>query len=211
MPRHDAGAWDLSPETTLPRLLAANARACADQVAVREKDRGIWQQLRWPEWLDTVVACAAGLEAIGFARGDALVVVGDNRANLYAGVLAAGTLAGLPMPLYPDAPADEVAQMIAAAGARYALAEDQEQVDKLLELRERCPALATIVYDDPRGLARYAVPGLLAWRELIEHYYPRTGWVPVHEATLQALQREKARRALPTLDACLAELLREGS
>nr|HET7858861.1 AMP-binding protein [Caldimonas sp.] len=168
MSRPDAGAWDLSPETTLPRLLAANARACPDRVAVREKDRGIWQQLRWPEWLDTVLACAAGLEAIGFAAGDALVVVGDNRANLYAGILGAGALAGLPMPLFPDAPADEVAQMIAAAGARFALAEDQEQVDKLLELRERCPALATIVYDDPRGLARYAVPGLVSWRELLE-------------------------------------------
>ena len=175
MSRPDAGAWDLSLETTLPRLLAANARACPERVAVREKDRGIWQQLRWPEWLDTVLACAAGLEAIGFASGDALVVVGDNRANLYAGTLAAGTLAGLAMPLYPDAPADEVAQMIAAAGARFALAEDQEQVDKLLEVRESCAALATIVYDDPRGLARYVVPGLVSWRELLERGRARLG------------------------------------
>ena len=164
----EAGAWDLSPETTLPRLLAANARACPEHVAVREKDRGIWQQMRWPAWLDTVLALAAGLEALGFARGDALVVVGDNRANLYAGTLAAGMLAGMPMPLYADAPADEVALMIAAAGARFALAEDQEQVDKLLELRDRCPGLATIVYDDPRGLAGYAAPGLVAWSELVE-------------------------------------------
>jgi long-chain acyl-CoA synthetase len=167
VPTPEAGAWDLSPETTLPRLLAANARHCPGHVAVREKDRGIWQQMRWPAWLDTVLALAAGLEALGFARGDALVVVGDNRANLYAATLAAGTLAGMPMPLYADAPADEVALMIAAAGARFALAEDQEQVDKLLELRDRCPGLATIVYDDPRGLAGYVAPGLFGWPDVV--------------------------------------------
>ena len=85
MPRAEAlarGAWDFSSDTTLPRLLAANAQAFPERVAMREKDRGIWQQMRWGALLDSTLACAAGLEALGFAPGDALMVVGDNRPHL---------------------------------------------------------------------------------------------------------------------------------
>ena len=170
MPRAEAlarGAWDFSSDTTLPRLLAANAQAFPERVAMREKDRGIWQQMRWGALLDSTLACAAGLEALGFAPGDALMVVGDNRPHLYTGMLAAGALAGHAMPVYPDAAPDEVAHAIESSQLRFVLAEDQEQVDKLLELRERCPSIEHIVYDDPRGLAAYPDAGLISWQALV--------------------------------------------
>ena len=169
MPKPDprrTGPWDLSPDTTLPRLLAANAQAMGDVVAMREKDRGIWQQITWAQWLESVVRCAAGLEALGFARGDALMVVGDNRPNLYTGLLAAGALAGFAMPVYPDAAPDEVRHSIQMSGVRFVLAEDQEQVDKILDLRDTCPSVAHVIFDDPRGLTSNAAPGLIAWQQL---------------------------------------------
>jgi len=160
--------WDFSADTTLLRCLAAHAHAHGARAALREKDRGIWQQTSWAQWLDTTLACAAGLQALGFQRGDALLVVGDNRPSLYTGLLAAGALAGLPMPVYPDATPDEVRHVLDSTRPRFALAEDQEQVDKLLELRQHTPGLEHIVYDDPRGLAAYRQPGLVSWRQLIE-------------------------------------------
>ena len=167
MPRPDsAGAWDFASDTTLVRILAANARALPDRAALREKDRGIWQQTSWPQWLEATLACAAGLEDLGFARGDALLVLGDNRPHLYTGLIAAGVLVGHPMPVYPDAAPDEVRHVIQASNVRFVLAEDQEQVDKILDLRETCPSIAHIVYDDPRGLAAYPDRGLVSWQAL---------------------------------------------
>ncbi|MBK9359595.1 MAG: AMP-binding protein [Rubrivivax sp.] len=161
------GPWDFSADTTLPRLLADNARVLGDAVALREKDRGIWQQTSWAQWLELTLCCAAGLEALGFARGDALLVVGDNRPHLYTGLLAAGMLAGFAMPVYPDAAPDEVRHAIQMSQVRFVLAEDQEQVDKILDLREACPCIAHVVYDDPRGLAAYQAPGLVSWQRLL--------------------------------------------
>jgi long-chain acyl-CoA synthetase len=169
MPRADAqprGAWDFSSDTTLPRILAASARAFPDRVALREKDRGIWQQTSWSGWLASTLGCAAGLEDLGFARGDALLVVGDNRPHLYTGLVAAGMLVGHAMPVYPDAAPEELAQVIQASNVRFVLAEDQEQVDKVLDLRERCPSIAHVVYDDPRGLAAHPGRGLVSWQAL---------------------------------------------
>lgn len=161
-----AGHWDFSPETTLPRLLAENARALPGVVALREKDRGIWQQTPWAEWLEITLRCAAGLEALGFARGDALLVSGDNRPHLYTGLVAAGALAGFAMPVYPDAAPDEVRHAIEMSQVRFVLAEDQEQVDKILDLRTACPCIEHVIYDDPRGLAAYQAPGLVSWQAL---------------------------------------------
>jgi long-chain acyl-CoA synthetase len=165
-PDGSRGAWDFSSDSTLLRRLAANAQAFPARVALREKDRGIWQQTSWAQWLDATLACAAGLRALGFARDDALLVAGDNRPHLYTGMLAAGGLAGRAMPVYPDAAPDEVAHVVEASQVRFALAEDQEQVDKLLGLRERCPCLAHVIYDDPRGMAAYPEPGLVSWQQL---------------------------------------------
>lgn len=161
-----ATQWDLNPQTTLMQLLAVNAHGHGKRVAMREKALGIWQELTWQELLEEVLAVAAGLEQLDFAEGDALLVLGDNRARLYIGMLAAGALGGYAMPVYPDANPDEVLHYTSEAKARFALAEDQEQVDKLLELRESTPALRHIVYDDPRGLNHYKVEGLIGWQAL---------------------------------------------
>ena len=169
MSRREArGAWDFSSDTTLVQRLAANAQAFPDRVALREKDRGIWQETTWRTALDTALACAAGLEALGFGPGDTLAVIGDNRPRLYLGLIAAATLRGHPMPVYPDAAPDEVAHAIRASAVRFVLAEDQEQVDKILDLRETCPSIAHVVYDDPRGMAAYDAGGLVSWQALVE-------------------------------------------
>ncbi len=162
------GPWDLSPETTLPRLLAANAKALGGVVALREKDRGIWQQTTWAQWLELMLRCAAGLEGLGFAAGDALMVVGDNRPHLYTAMVAAGALRGYAMPVYPDAAPDEVRHSLQMSAVRFVMAEDQEQVDKILDLRADCASVAHIVYDDPRGLGAYQAPGLISWQQLLQ-------------------------------------------
>ena len=163
-----ATQWDLNPQTTLARLLAVNAQHHGKQVAMREKALGIWQETTWAGLLDEVLAVAAGLEQHGFVDGDSMLVLGDNRARLYMGMLAVGALGGYAMPVYPDATPDEVLHFASEANARFALAEDQEQVDKLLELREKAPSLRCIVYDDPRGLNHYKVDGLMGWEALRE-------------------------------------------
>ena len=161
-----AGQWDLDPNTTLARLLALNARTHGSRVALREKALGIWQEFTWAQVLDEVLAVAAGLEHLGFTAGDSLLVLGDNRARLYMGMLAAGALGGYAMPVYPDATPAEVLHFASEAQAHFALAEDQEQVDKVLELREKAPGLSHVVYDDPRGLNNYRVEGLIGWEKL---------------------------------------------
>lgn len=160
------GAWNLDPQTTLPRLLAANAQAFPERVAFREKDRGIWQQITWAQACETVLRCAAGLQAMGLQPGEGVMVLGDNRPRLYLGMLAAGALGAYAMPVYPDATPEEVLHVATALPVGFVLAEDQEQVDKALDLRERGAELPNIVYDNPRGVGRYTAPGLLAWTTL---------------------------------------------
>jgi long-chain acyl-CoA synthetase len=155
--------WDLDPRTTLVRLLAANARSFPDAVAFREKDRGIWQQTTWAQACECVMRMAAGLQASGLAAGQGVLVLGDNRPRLYMGMLAAGALGAYPMPVYPDATPDEILHVVSQLPVRYVLAEDQEQVDKALDLRDRGAGLEHIVYDNPRGLGRYTAPGLISW------------------------------------------------
>ena len=160
--------WDFNPDTNLVQILATNAVGIPDHVALREKDRGIWQQTTWAQWLELVLSCAAGLEALGFTGDDGLLVLGDNRPNLYTGMLAAGALAGHAMPVYPDATGDEIRHVLLHSDVRFVLAEDQEQVDKILELRDAKLPLERIIYDDPRGLGAYEDSGLVSWQKLIE-------------------------------------------
>ena len=148
---------------TLIELLSRNALQMPRVVALREKDFGIWQEYTWRQYLDEVLALAAGLDALGFAEGDALIVLGDNRPRLYFGMLAASALRGVPVPVFPDAIADEVRHIVGSCQARFALAEDQEQVDKLLDLRKHIGHLDVLVYDDARGLGTYTESGLLAY------------------------------------------------
>ena len=160
------GRWDFGIDTTLIRILAANARAFPQRVAMREKDRGIWQQISWQQMLDTVLGCAAGLQSLGLGPGEALLVLGDNRPHLYMGMLSAGALGSYAMPVYPDATPEEILHVVQDVRVRFVLAEDQEQVDKALDLRERGATIEHIVYDNPRGIARYRAEGLISWDEL---------------------------------------------
>ena len=140
---------------TFPRLLLHHARARPDHPATREKDLGIWQTWTWRQVADEVRALACGLAAEGFKRGMHLAIVGDNRPRLYWSMIAAQALGGVPVPMYQDAPAAEFVYVLNDAEIDYALVEDQEQVDKLLEARPQVPTLAHVYYDDPRGLRSY--------------------------------------------------------
>ena len=135
---------------------------------MREKEYGIWQTLRWAALLEMVQALAAGLHQAGLRRGDHLVVVGANRPRLYATMLATQALGAIPIPLYQDAAAPECVFPINNADVRFAVVEDQEQVDKLLEIREQCPQLGRIYFDDPRGLRKYNEPGLQSIDDLLK-------------------------------------------
>ena len=146
--------------STFPRLMLDHAARRPQAPALREKVYGIWQTTTWAELALLVRRLACGLAHAGLKRGDHLVVVGDNRPRLYAGLLAAQALGAVPVPLYQDAASTEYAFPINNAEVGFALVEDQEQVDKLLELREQCPSLKRIWFDDPRGLRNYHEPGL---------------------------------------------------
>ncbi|MDJ0945057.1 MAG: AMP-binding protein [Kiloniellales bacterium] len=154
-------------QDTFPKLLLRNARDRGAQPAMREKDLGIWQAWTWSEVEREVRALACGLAALGFRRGDKIAIIGDNRPRLYWTMVAAQCLGGVPVPMYQDAVAEEMAYVLDHAEARFALAEDQEQVDKLLEIRERCPRLETVVYDDSRGLRHYKQDFLSAYDDVL--------------------------------------------
>ncbi|MCW5667134.1 MAG: AMP-binding protein [Piscinibacter sp.] len=155
-------------QTTFPRLLLEHARQRPDAPALREKVYGIWQTTSWAQLAVLVREIAGGLAAAGLKRDDHLVVVGDNRPRLAATMLATQALGAVPIPLYQDAVAAEFAYPINNAEVAFAVVEDQEQVDKLLELRAQCPQLARLWYDDPRGLRNYSEPGLDSLDALIE-------------------------------------------
>ena len=135
--------------------------------AMREKEYGIWQALSWADLAALVEQIACGLHEAGLRKGEHMVVVGANRPRLYATMLAVQSLGAIPIPLYQDAAALECIFPINNADVRFAFAEDQEQVDKLLEIRDQCPQLQHIYFDDPRGLRKYDEPGLLAVENLL--------------------------------------------
>ncbi len=154
---------DLESCDSFPKLLLRNAAVRGARPAMREKDYGIWQSWSWAEMADEVRALACGLAALGLGRGDKLAIIGDNRPQLYWAMLAAQALGTVPVPMYQDAIAAELKFVVGHAAARIAVAEDQEQVDKLLEIKDGCPRLETIIYDDPRGMRNYREPFLHAF------------------------------------------------
>lgn len=153
---------------TFPRLLLHHAKVRPDRPAIREKDLGIWQSWTWSEVADQVRALACGLAAQGFKRGMTIALIGENRPRLYWGITAAQCLGGVPVPLYQDAVAEEWVFVFQNAEIGFAIAEDQEQVDKLLDIMPKCPQLKHIYYDDPRGLRHYSQPELMSYERLIE-------------------------------------------
>ncbi|MGZ5265289.1 MAG: AMP-dependent synthetase/ligase [Caldimonas sp.] len=153
--------------STFPSLLLEHAARRPTAPALREKDFGIWQTLGWGDLAMLVRAMACGLAEAGLQRGQHLVVVGENRPRLYAAMLAAQSLGAVPVPLYQDAAANEYVFPMGNAEVAFAVVEDQEQVDKMLEVRASCPLLTRIWFDDPRGLRHYSEPGLAPLDELV--------------------------------------------
>ncbi|MEC5215347.1 long-chain acyl-CoA synthetase [Actimicrobium sp. GrIS 1.19] len=155
---------------TFPRLLLQHAQQRPDKPAFREKDLGIWQATSWSQVADEVRALACGLAALGFRRGMNLAIIGDNRPRLYWAMSAMQCLGGVPVPLYQDAPAADMAYVLDDAEIDFAVVEDQEQVDKLFEIKQTQPHLAErihhIIVDDERGLRHYAQPELCAYAKL---------------------------------------------
>ena len=149
-------------QDTFARLLLHQAKVRPGRPAIREKDLGIWQTWTWAQAMEEVSSLACGLAAQGFQRGDRLAVVGDNRPRLYWAMMAAQALGGVPVPLYQDAVAAELAFVLNDADVGFAVAEDQEQVDKLLENVPQCPKLKRIYFDDPRGLRHYGQRELMS-------------------------------------------------
>src|SRR5947209_15639409 len=145
---------------TFPKLLMRNARAYAGRPAYRHKDLGIWQVWTWAQVLDEVRAFSVGLRELGLERDDKVAIVGSNRPRLYWAMCAAQALGGVPVPIYADSVAQEMAYILDHAEVTIAVVEDQEQVDKLLSIVERLPRLLLIVYDAPRGLRAYDAPRL---------------------------------------------------
>ncbi|MGB7304969.1 MAG: AMP-binding protein [Burkholderiaceae bacterium] len=155
-------------DTTFPRLLAEHVRVRPGRPAIREKHLGIWQTMTWRQFDVLSRDLAGGLAGLGVKRGDNIAIIGDNRPRLYAGMLAVQMLGAIPVPLYQDAVANEMIHFFNNAQMAVAIVENQEQVDKLLEIKDQCADLKTIVYDDPRGLRDYTEASLRSFDQLIE-------------------------------------------
>ena len=147
-------------ERTFSQLLMGHAQQRPQAPAMREKEYGIWHSHSWADMAQMASQMAAGLHLAGLRRGEHIVVVGANRPRLTAAMLAAQTLGAIPVPLYQDAVASEYVFPINNAEVRFAVVENQEQVDKMIEIRGQCPNIAHIIYDDPRGLRNYQESGL---------------------------------------------------
>lgn len=173
--------------TTFPHLLLQHAAQRPAAAALREKEYGIWQTWNWQAAAAEVRHMACGLLSLGFARGQNLALISDNRPHVYMGFLAVQSVGGVPIPLYQDAVASEMAFVIGDAGIAFAFAENQEQVDKLLEVRELGHAIEHIIYDDPRGLRHYDQPGLIGTAELAER---GAQWDKAHPGAWDALLQQ---------------------
>ena len=155
-------------KTTFPQLLLKHAAERPDAPALREKEYGIWQAHSWAALARLVEQVAAGLHLAGLQRHEHMVVIGANRPRLYATMLAVQSLGAIAVPLYQDAVGAECIFPLNNAEVRFCMVEDQEQVDKLLEIRAQCPQIAHIFFDDPRGLRNYQEEGLSSLDALID-------------------------------------------
>jgi len=152
---------------TFPKLLIRNAHLYGSRPAMRHKDLGVWQSWTWSQVVEIVRAYAVGLHQLGLKRGETVAIVGANRPKLYWSVMAAQMVGAVPVPVYADAVAEELAYVLAHAETRFAAVEDQEQVDKIQSVKERLPKLELMVYDEKRGLRDYEHASLRAMDDVI--------------------------------------------
>ena len=156
------GGDDPAAEDTFAKLLRAHATLRGARPAFRHKDLGLWRTWTWAEVFDETRAIAQGLIGLGLKRGEMIAIVGANRPRLYWSITAAQMIGAVPVPVYADAVADEIAAVLEHSEATVIIAQDQEQVDKILSVRDRLPKLAHLLYDEPRGLNEYVEHGLEA-------------------------------------------------
>lgn len=149
------GASAIRALDTAPKLLIRNAEQYGSRPAVRHKDFGIWQTWTWKQFHDEARTFAVGLRKLGFERGDTVAIIGDNRPRLYATFAAVQSIGGIAVPIYQDSVADEMAYVLSHAEVRYAVVQNQEQVDKLIAISEQLPHLQRIIYEEERGLTTY--------------------------------------------------------
>ena len=158
---------DLTVNDTGPKLLLWNAKERADRPAMREKYLGIWQTWSWNEMASEVEAISGGFKALGLERGDRISIVGDNRPRLYWSIIAAQSIGAVPVPVYQDAVAEEMQYVLEHAESRFIICEAQEQVDKVLQIKNECPRIDTILYADDRGMRDYNQPFLKNFDDVV--------------------------------------------
>ena len=151
---------------TIPKLLLDHAKRRGDSPANRHKEFGIWQSWTWSEVAKEVRNLACGLAKLGFKRGDKLAVIGDNRPRLYWSMVAAQALGGIPVPLYQDSVAEEMVYVLENSDAKFAIVQNQEQTDKLLEIKDRLPNLEYICYEEPRGMRAYTEEFIFYYKDI---------------------------------------------
>ncbi len=151
-------------QMTFPQLLAARARQKPTQVALREKDYGIWNEYTYRDYYEQVKALALGLASLGFRRGDKLAIIGDNRPEWVFSQLAAQSLGGVSVGIYQESLPNELAYIIDNCDATFVVVEDQEQVDKVLEVEQELSKVKHIIYYDSRGMRNYKHDKLLYFK-----------------------------------------------
>ena len=157
---------DDNPLNTIPRLVAHHARVRPDAPAFREKEFGIWQSWSWRETAAEIDALALGLLSLGVGEGDHIAIIGRNRPYLYWAMVASQSVGAIPVPLYQDSVAEEMAYVIDHCSARFIVAQDQEQVDKIIEVQDKLPGVEQIIFLDPRGMRNYDRASLTDYKEL---------------------------------------------
>ena len=153
---------------TFPKILRDNSKIFAKKAAIREKEFGIWQTLSWKEFYYNAQLLSAGFKSNGIGRGDKVAIIGDNRPKLYLSIAAAQLIGAIPVPCYQDSVADEILYILDHAEVKLVIAENQEQVDKILEVIDRLPKVKLIMYDDQRGLENYKNSKLLPLNKILE-------------------------------------------
>ncbi len=163
-----ASKSETMPCESIPQLVALHARAIPNSPAYREKEYGIWQSWSWSETMEEIDALAIGLIDMGIEKGDHMAIVGRNRPYFYWAMIAAQSVGAIPVPIYQDAVADELAYVLDHCGAKFVIAEDQEQVDKVLEVEDQLPSLGHVIFLDARGMRKYDRAKLHDYKEVQE-------------------------------------------
>src|SRR5438132_13060942 len=158
----------MSSDDTFPKLLVRNAERYAARTALREKRLGIWHPTSWAEYREAVRELSLGLVALGIERGDKVAILGDNRPAWVEAELAAQAAGAASVGIYQDSNLTEVAYVIDHSDAAFVIAEDQEQVDKILDMIDRLPKVKGVIYSDPRGLRGYRHPSLMSFESVQE-------------------------------------------